>query len=269
MPRRSSPRGAPPATAPTGAAPSVAPTSSPRRAPSGARSTKSRGSFATASRRVACLPAAWPRIAVNALASHVRSLADAARVVPTYPRVSIERRDGRRLEGLVQNEGTEDLQLLTLDGDLMPLSRDEIARVVSHGRDKMPVLAATRRDRPVGRRRLADLQRRCVWQPTYGTAPDHRGQRRADAVEVDRAARRRAQLTDDAGGGRRRHVCDGAERSLRARCPQRPLNLAVRSAAHPWRHWRRGRRRQSRRGGARRPPVRGDRRCEASGAASG
>ena len=127
----------------------------------------------------------------------------------------------------------------------------------------------TRRDRPVGRRRLADLQRRCVWQPTYGTAPDHRGQRRADAVEVDRAARRRAQLTDDAGGGRRRHVCDGAERSLRARCPQRSRNLAVRSAAHPWRHWRRGRRRQSRRGGARRPPVRGDRRCEAAGAASG
>jgi alcohol dehydrogenase (cytochrome c) len=79
---------------------------------------------------------------LNALASHVRSLADAARVVPTYPRVSIERRDGRSLEGLVQNEGTEDLQLLTLDGDLMALSRDEIARVVSHGRDKMPVLAA-------------------------------------------------------------------------------------------------------------------------------
>ena len=64
---------------------------------------------------------------VNALASHVRSLADAARVVPTYPRVSVERRDGRRFEGLVQSEGTEDLQLLTLDGDLMPLSRDEIA----------------------------------------------------------------------------------------------------------------------------------------------
>jgi alcohol dehydrogenase (cytochrome c) len=77
---------------------------------------------------------------IGALASHVRSLADAARVVPTFPHVTIERRDSRSIEGLVQNERAEDLQLLTLNGDLMAFTRDEIARVIPHGRRPMPVL---------------------------------------------------------------------------------------------------------------------------------
>jgi alcohol dehydrogenase (cytochrome c) len=98
---------------------------------------------------------------VTALATFVRSLADAARVVPTFPRVTIEHRDGRRLEGLVQNERTEDLQLLTKDGDLVALARDEIARVVPHGRDPMPTFTP---------RAIADRWTDGDW-PTYNGDP--------------------------------------------------------------------------------------------------
>ena len=113
-------------------------------------------------------PARVASDAVTALASHVRALADAARVVPTFPRVTVERRDGRRLEGLVQYERAEDLQLLTLDGELVALTRDEIVRVVSHGRDTMPVLSPRAVADSWAEGDWVTYNGDASWQPPYG-----------------------------------------------------------------------------------------------------
>lgn len=78
---------------------------------------------------------------VRAVASHVRTLAEAARVAPTWPRVRLALRSGRAVEGLALAVGAADLTLLTASGDLVPVERADISREVALGRAPMPTLA--------------------------------------------------------------------------------------------------------------------------------
>jgi alcohol dehydrogenase (cytochrome c) len=78
---------------------------------------------------------------VEAVARHLRKLADAAQEPRTFRHVRVRTGDGRTLEGLVQNESSFDLQLLTLDGSLATFSRDSVAEVSELGRKVMPELA--------------------------------------------------------------------------------------------------------------------------------
>jgi alcohol dehydrogenase (cytochrome c) len=77
---------------------------------------------------------------ISAVASYVRTLAENSREPRTFARVRLQLRDGRILEGLVQNESDFDLQLLTSGGTLAALARDEIADVADLGRSAMPEL---------------------------------------------------------------------------------------------------------------------------------
>lgn len=77
---------------------------------------------------------------IHALARHVRIMAERAREPRTFARVRLQLRGGASLEGLVQNESNFDLQLLTTEGELVMLARDEIAGIVELGRGTMPVL---------------------------------------------------------------------------------------------------------------------------------
>jgi alcohol dehydrogenase (cytochrome c) len=81
-----------------------------------------------------------------AIARHVRTLAEGSRQPRTFARVRLRLRDGRALEGLVQNESNFDLQLLTAEGGLAAFRRDEIAEIAELGRAPMPTLKP--RDRP-------------------------------------------------------------------------------------------------------------------------
>jgi alcohol dehydrogenase (cytochrome c) len=85
-------------------------------------------------------PAALPPKSINALAEYVHKLSTDAREPKTFARVAIRLRDGRMLEGLVQNESGSDLQLLTMDGTLTALTRDAIASIEQRGRSTMPEL---------------------------------------------------------------------------------------------------------------------------------
>jgi alcohol dehydrogenase (cytochrome c) len=78
---------------------------------------------------------------VEAVARHLRKLADAAQEPRTFRHVRVRTRDGRTLEGLVQNESSFDLQLLTLEGSLATFSRETVAEVSELGRKVMPELA--------------------------------------------------------------------------------------------------------------------------------
>jgi len=98
---------------------------------------------------------------IAAVASHLRSLAEAAREPRTFERVRLQLRDGRSLEGLVQNESNYDLQLLTTDGTLAALNRANISDVVSLGRGPMPDLKP---------RDVADRWGEGDW-PTYSGHP--------------------------------------------------------------------------------------------------
>lgn len=83
-------------------------------------------------------PASLAAPQIDALARYVRTLAENAREPRTFPRVRLQLRDGRTLEGLVQNESSFDLQLLVTDGTLAALTRDEIANVADMGRSAAP-----------------------------------------------------------------------------------------------------------------------------------
>lgn len=85
-------------------------------------------------------PASVDEASIATLAGYVRTLADNGRTPTTFARVRLELRDGRVVEGLVQNESDADLQLLTTDGTLAALTRDQIAKVVDMGRSAMPEL---------------------------------------------------------------------------------------------------------------------------------
>jgi alcohol dehydrogenase (cytochrome c) len=77
---------------------------------------------------------------IMAISRHLRSLAEGARQPRTFARVRLRLRDGRTLEGLVQNESNFDLQLLTTTGSLAALTVEEIAERVDLGRGTMPEL---------------------------------------------------------------------------------------------------------------------------------
>ena len=98
---------------------------------------------------------------IAALARYVRSLADAAREPRTFAYVRVLLRDGRNLEGLVQNESNFDLNVLTNDGGLAALARDEIAELVEVGRRPMPELKP---------REMTDYWKAGDW-PTYNGDP--------------------------------------------------------------------------------------------------
>ena len=84
---------------------------------------------------------------VEAVARYLKTLAEAAQQPRTFRHVRARTRDGRTIEGLVQNESNFDLQLLALDGTLATLTRDAIADVTEVGRKVMPELKP--RDVPV------------------------------------------------------------------------------------------------------------------------
>jgi alcohol dehydrogenase (cytochrome c) len=92
-------------------------------------------------------PSALNAAEILAVASHVRTLAEATREPRTFARVRFRLRDGRSVEGLVQNESNFDVQLLTTDGRLALLTRDEIVESAALGRSPMPHL--TPREEPV------------------------------------------------------------------------------------------------------------------------
>jgi alcohol dehydrogenase (cytochrome c) len=83
---------------------------------------------------------ALPSSHVAAIAGHVRTLAERAREPRSFRRMAVTLREGRKLEGLVQNESINDLQLLTTDGTLVALTRAEIASTADLGHDVMPHL---------------------------------------------------------------------------------------------------------------------------------
>jgi alcohol dehydrogenase (cytochrome c) len=83
---------------------------------------------------------------VEAVARYLKALAEAAQEPRTFRHVRLRARDGRTLEGLVQNESNFDLQLLALDGTLATFARDAI-EVAELGRRVMPELKP--RDVPV------------------------------------------------------------------------------------------------------------------------
>ena len=84
---------------------------------------------------------------IDAVARYLKKLAEAAQEPRTFRHVRLRARDGRTIEGLVQNESNFDLQLLTLDGSLATFARDAIADVAELGRRVMPELKP--RDVPV------------------------------------------------------------------------------------------------------------------------
>ena len=78
--------------------------------------------------------------AIDMLARHVRSLAEAARQPRTFAQVRLRLRDGRVLDGVVLNESNFDVQFLTAGGKLAMLMRDAIAETIDRGRSVMPEL---------------------------------------------------------------------------------------------------------------------------------
>jgi alcohol dehydrogenase (cytochrome c) len=174
-------------------------------------------------------PARLAADAIAAVASHVRSLADAARVVPTFPRVTIERRDGGRLEGLVQNERAEDLQLLTTAGDLVALNRDEIARLVPNGRDTMPVLAP---------RAIADNWTDGDW-PTYNGDPSGNRHTALRQITRDNVAQMRLKWMAPLGSARTLRMTPLVVGGIMyASAPNEVYALDARSGRSIWRYAR-------------------------------
>jgi alcohol dehydrogenase (cytochrome c) len=84
----------------------------------------------------------------EAVARHLKKLAEAAQQPRTYRHVRVRARDGRSIEGLVQNESNFDLQLLTLDGTIATFSRDLLTDVAELGRRVMPDLKPRDGDTP-------------------------------------------------------------------------------------------------------------------------
>jgi len=106
-------------------------------------------------------PSTLPDEAIATLARHLRTMAEGAREPRTFARVRLRLRDGRTIEGLVQNESNFDLQVLTTAGELTLLTRDEVAETIDLGRGPMPDLRA---------RDVADTFGPGDW-PTYNGDP--------------------------------------------------------------------------------------------------
>ena len=75
---------------------------------------------------------------IGHVARHVRAVAAASQQPRTFRLVRLRTRDGRDVEGLVQNETNFDMQLLSLDGQLASVLRDNVTSVVEMGRRAAP-----------------------------------------------------------------------------------------------------------------------------------
>ena len=75
---------------------------------------------------------------IGHVARHVRALAASAQQPRTFRFVRLRTRDGRDVEGLVQNETNFDMQLLTLDGQIVSLSRNDVVTVAELERRTAP-----------------------------------------------------------------------------------------------------------------------------------
>ena len=129
---------------------------------------------------------------IMAISGHLRSLAETAREPRTFARVRVRLRDGRTLEGLVQNESNFDLQLLTATGRLAALTTEEIAERADLGRDTMPELKPREEPHP--------------WEagdwPTYNGDP--RGNRHSSLSQIttDNVSRMQLKWVFSAGASR-------------------------------------------------------------------
>ncbi len=79
-----------------------------------------------------------PADEITDVARHVRVLATAAQQPRTFRLVRLRTREGRDVEGLVQNETNFDIQLLTLDGQIASLARENVTSVVEMGSRTAP-----------------------------------------------------------------------------------------------------------------------------------
>jgi alcohol dehydrogenase (cytochrome c) len=129
---------------------------------------------------------------IAAVARHLRSLAEAARQPRTFPRVRARLRDGRTLEGLVQSEGPFDLQLLTSEGRLAALVRDEVSALEDIGRGVMPDLKP---------RDASEPPRPGDW-PTYNGTPDGNRHTRLNQITPANVGNLRVKWVFGAGAAR-------------------------------------------------------------------
>lgn len=167
---------------------------------------------------------------IGTLARYVQVLAEAnARAPKTFARVQLELVDGRRLEGLVQNEGDADLQLLSADGTLVALTRDEIATIVEAGREPMPDLRP--RNRPDG------------WGagdwPTYNGNPGGNRHSQLRQITPANVARTRVRWVFPVPGARNlRTTPIVVDRIMYVTAPNEVYALDARSGREIWRYRR-------------------------------
>ena len=86
---------------------------------------------------------------IDVVAGHVRTLADQAKMPPSWPRVRAVLGDGTLLEGLVLAEGAGDVHVLRDDGALATVERTKARSVETIGRGPMPTLTPRAAHTPV------------------------------------------------------------------------------------------------------------------------
>ena len=174
-------------------------------------------------------PSRLDAAAIDALARHLRTMAQGARQPQTYPRVQLQLRDGRRVAGTVLNESNFDVQVLTNEGELALLTRQEIANVSELGRGPMPALTA---------RETKDDWKPGDW-PTYNGEPG--GNRHSALREITPAnvSQLRAKWIFPAGTGRNLRttpvVIDGV---MYITAPNEVFALDARSGRQIWHYSR-------------------------------
>jgi alcohol dehydrogenase (cytochrome c) len=166
---------------------------------------------------------------VTLVARYLRALAESARQPRRFPRVRLGLRDGRTLEGLVQNESNVDVQLLTTDGRLAALTRDEIAAVTDLGRAPMPDLSP---------REVAEHWKAGDW-PTYNGDPGGNRHSRLGQITTANVAQMRLKWVFQAGDARNLRntpvVVDGV---MYVTAPNEVWALDARSGRQIWHYGR-------------------------------
>ena len=158
-------------------------------------------------------------------------------------RKSFAMTNGRSLDGLVVNEGSEDAQVRSDD------NRIHLLRKTDSGKFREVTSEIE----------LGFVQRRPRRQSLHDAAADRQIEREARRAEMDLQDPERGPAAGHSGRGRRRDVRHTGERVLRARRRQWPSDLAVPASAVHRPGRRRGQRDQSRRGARRRQGFHGDR----------
>jgi alcohol dehydrogenase (cytochrome c) len=169
--------------------------------------------------------------AIAMLAGYVRTLAESAQAPRTFAHVRLQLRNGRALEGLVQNESDFDLQLLTTDGTLAAITRAEIANVIELGRSTIPDLQP---------RDEAGTSGPGDW-PTYNGNPDGNRHSALSQITPANVAQTRVKWTFPVPGARNLRttpiVVDGI---MYVTAPNEVYALDARSGREIW-HYRRPR----------------------------